>query len=84
MIKFNQSAWLNPYFDINYDLRKKAKNDFLKDFFKLMNNAIFEETMENVKKYRDIKLITTEKRRNYLGLEPNYRTTKFFSENVLA
>ena len=49
-----------------------------------MNNAIFEETMENVKKYRDIKLITTEKRRNYLGLEPNYRTTKFFSENILA
>ena len=84
MIKFNQSAWLKPYFDINYDLRKKVKNDFVKDFFKLMNNAIFEETMENVKKYRDIKLITTEKRRNYLGLEPNYRTRKFFSENVLA
>ena len=84
MIKFNQSAWLKPYFDINYDLRKNVKNDFVKDFFKLMNNVIFGKTMENVKKHRDIKLITTEKWRSYLVLEPNYRTTKFFSENVLA
>ena len=49
-----------------------------------MNNVIFGKTMENVKKHRDIKLITTEKWRSYLVLEPNYRTTKFFSENVLA
>ena len=63
---------------------KKVKNDFVKDFFKLMNDVIFGKTMENVKKHRDIKLITTEKWRNYLGLEPNYGTTKFFSENVLA
>ena len=84
MIKFNQSAWLKPYFDINYDLWKNVKNDFVKDFFKLMNKVIFGKTMENVKKHRDIKLITTEKWRNYLVLEPNYRTTKFFSENVLA
>ena len=56
MIKFNQSAWLKPYFDINYDLRKKVKNDFVKDFFKLMNNAIFEETMENVKNIETLNL----------------------------
>ena len=46
-----------------------------------MNNALFGKTMENVRKYRDIKLVTTERRRNYLVSEPNYYTAKFFTEN---
>ena len=83
VIKFNQNAWLKPYIDMNTDLRKKAKNDFEKDFFKLMNNAVFGKTMENVRKHRDIKLVTTERRRNYLVSEPNYHTTNFFTENLL-
>ena len=66
------------------DVRKKARNDFEKDFFKLMNNAVFGKTMENVRKHRDIKLVTTERRRNYLVSEPNYHTTKFFTEHLLA
>ena len=49
-----------------------------------MNNAVFGKTMENVRKHRDIKLVTTERRRNYLVSEPNYHTTKFFTENLLA
>ena len=49
-----------------------------------MNNAAFEKTMENVRKHRDIKLVTTDKRRNQLVSEPNYHTTKYFSENLLA
>ena len=49
-----------------------------------MNNAVFGKTMENVKKHRDMKLITTEKRRNYLVSEPNYHTPKFLTENLLA
>ena len=69
---------------MNTDVRKKAKFDFEKDFFKLMNNAIFGKTMENVRKHRDTKLATTERRRNYLVSEPNYHTTKFFTENLLA
>ena len=61
---------------MNTKLRKKAKNDFKKDFFKLMNNAVFRKTMENLRKHRDIKLVTTDKRRNRLVSEPNYDTTK--------
>ena len=49
-----------------------------------MNNAVFVKTMENVRKHRNIKLVTTERRRNYLASEPNYHTTKFFTENLLA
>ena len=69
---------------MNTKLRKKARNDFEKDFFKLMNNSVFEKTMENVRKHRDIKLVTTDEKRNKLVSEPNYHTTKRFSENLLA
>ena len=69
---------------MNTNLRKKAKNDFEQDFFKLMNNADFGKTMEDVRKHRDIKLVTAERRRNYLVSEPNYHTTKFFTKNLLA
>ena len=84
MIKFNQNAWLKPYIDINTKIRQKPKNNFEKYFFKLINNAVFGKTMENVRKHRNIKLVTTERRKNYLVSEPNYHTRKFFTENSLA
>ena len=84
VIQFNQEAWLKPYIDMNTKLRTDAKNDFEKDFFKLMNNAVFGKTMGNVRKHRDIKLVTTDKRINQLASEPNYHTTKYFSENLMA
>ena len=62
---------------MNTDLRKKAKNDFEKYFFKFMNNVVFGKTMENVRKHRNIRLVTTGRKRNYLVSEPNYHTTKF-------
>ena len=84
VIQFNKKAWIKAYLDMNTELRKQARNDFEKDFFKLMNNAIFGKTMENVRKHRDIKLVTTDKRRNQLVSEINYHKTKRFSENLLA
>ena len=83
MIKGNQDAWLKPYIDMNTDLRKKRKNGFEKDFLKLMNNSVFGKTMKNARKHRYIKLVATEKRRNYLVSEPNYYTTKFLREKLL-
>ena len=69
---------------MNTELRTKAENNLEKDFFKLLNNSVFGKTMENVRKYRDIELVTTDKRRNQLVSEPNYHETKCFSENVLT
>ena len=69
---------------MNTKLRKEAKNEFEKDFFKLMNNAVYGKTMENVTKHRHIKLVTTEEKRNKLVSEQNYYTTKHFSKNLLA
>ena len=84
VIQFNQEAWLKEYIDMNTELRKKTKNDFEKDFFKLMNNSVFGKTMENVRKHRDIKLVAIDKRRNQLVSEPNYHAIKGFSENLVA
>ena len=75
-------GWLNLIQKLG--IRKIAKNDFENNFFKLMNNTVFGKTMENLRKQRDIKLVTTERKRDYLASESNYHTTKFFTENILA
>ena len=74
-IQFNQVAWLKSYIDMDTKLRKQAKKYFEESFLKLMNNAVFGKTMENVRSHRHIKLVTTEKRRNQLVLEPTYHAT---------
>ena len=61
-----------------------AENDFDKDFYKLMNNSVYRKTMENVRKYKIIKLVNDDTKRNILVSEAYYHTTKWFSENLLA
>ena len=81
MIEFNQKAWLKPYIDMNTELGKLARNDFEKDLFKLMNNSVFGKTMENIRKHRDKKLVTTDKKRSKLVSQPNYHTINLISED---
>ena len=82
VIEFDQEAWLKEYIDVNAELRNKATNDFEKDFFKLMNKAVFRKTMENVRKHRDIKLVKTDKKRNKLVSESNFHTMKLIDNNL--
>ena len=81
VIEFNQKEWLKSYIDMNTELRKLAKNYFEKDLFKLMNNSVFRKKMENIRKHRDIKSVTTDKKRNKLVSEPNYHTINLISED---
>ena len=84
VIEFRQTDWMRPYIDMNTKLRTEAKNESEKDFFKLMNNAVFGKAMENLRKHRDIKLVVTNARRRKLVSEPNYHACKQFSENLIA
>ena len=68
---------------MNTELRKHAKNDFEKAIFKLMNNAVFGKTMENVRDHRDIKIVTTDKQRSILASEPNYHSSKRISKDLM-
>ena len=82
VIEFEQEAWLKKYIDFNTDLSTKASNEFEKDFFKLINNAVFGKTMENVRKLRNIKLVRNDNKRNKLVSEPNYHTMKLTDEEL--
>ena len=73
---------LKPYIDMNTELRKLARNDFEKDIFKLMNNSVFGKTMQNIRKHREIKLVTTDKKRSKLVSQPNYHTINLISEDL--
>ena len=80
-IKFIESAFLKPYIDKNTSLRKIAKNDFEKDFFKLMINSVFGKTMENIRNRVNIKLVNTEEQFKKLTAKPNYESRKIFNDN---
>ena len=81
--EFRQEYWLKPYIDLNTDLRKDAKNDFEKDFLKLINHSVFGKTMENARNHRNIRIVTADKRRSILASEPNYHLTKYISKDLL-
>ena len=82
-IEFNQSPWLKPYINMNTELRAKASNDFEKDFFKLMNNSVFGKMMENIRKHKNIKLVTNAKDYLKAVMKPNFKSGVLFSENLM-
>ena len=84
VIEFRQEYWLKHYIDLKTNPGKDAKNKFEKYFFKLMNNSVFGNTMENVRNHRDIKLVTADKRTSVLASEPNYHSTKYISKDLLV
>ena len=84
-IKFIESEWMKPYIEMNTNLRTKAKNNFEKDFFKLMNNSVFGKTMENIRNRVNVKLVNTQERLKKLVAKPNLKSPpKIFSENLVS
>ena len=84
VIEFDQSPWLKTYIHFNTQLRTEATNDFEKDFFKLMNNSVFGKTMENIRKHRNIKLVTTEEKYLRIVMKPNFKSGVLFGENLMG
>ena len=84
ILSFHQSAWLKPYIDFNTHQRKLATNDFEKDFFKLMNNSVFGNTMENLRNHRKVELVCKEERLRKVLAKPSVTSFKIFSENFAA
>ena len=83
-IKFHEEPWLEKYITFNTKLRMKAKNDFEKDFFKLMNNSVFGETMENLRNRIDVRPVASEDKARKLFEKPNYESRTIFSNNLIA
>ena len=83
-IKFKESQWLKKYIALNTDLRTKARNEFEKDFFKLMNNSVFGKTMENIRNRVDIKLVNDKNKAERLAAKPNFKHCNIFSEDLTA
>ena len=75
---------MKPYIDFNTQLRTKATSDFEKDFFKLMDNVVFEKTMENIRKHRNIKLVTNREAYLKTVMKPNFKSGVLFGENLMG
>ena len=84
VLQFDESPWLAKYIDFNTKKRKEAKNDFEKDYFKLMNNAVFGKTLENLRKRINLKLTSNEDIYTKHASRANFISGKMFNENLFA
>ncbi|KAK3720534.1 hypothetical protein QZH41_001987 [Actinostola sp. cb2023] len=84
VLGFDQSPWLKKYIDFNTEKRKQARNDFEKDFFKLMNNSVFGKTMENLRKRVSVRLVNTPKQLKKLTANPLFDYFRIFDENLVG
>ena len=83
-MEFKQSAWMKKYIDFNTRLRTAAKNDFEKDFYKLMNNSMFGKTMENIRKHRNIKLVNDEEEYLKNVMKPNFKSGTLLGPDLMG
>ena len=83
-IRFRQSPWKKEYIDFNTRLRTVAKNDFEKDFYKLMNNSVFRKTMENMRKHRNIRLVNNKEEYLKTVMKPNFKAGTLQGDDLMA
>ena len=84
VIEFQQSKWIKAYIVLNTRLRKETRNEFEKDFFKLMNSSVFEKTMENIRNHKDMKLVTSHKKYLKYVMKPSFKDGYPFSKHLFA
>ena len=83
-IRFKQSPWMKEYIDFNTTLRTAAKNDFEKDFYKLMNNSVFGKTMENIRRHRNIKLVNNKEEYLKTVMKPNFKSGTLLGDDLMG
>ena len=83
-IEFQQSKWMKAYIMLNTRLKKDAKNEFEKDFFKLMNNSVFGKTIENISNHKNMKLVTSDKKYQKYVMKPNFKDGRPFSKHLFS
>ena len=83
-IRLKQSPWMKEYIDFNTRLRTSTRNDFEKDFYKLMNNSVFGKTMENIRRHRDIKLVNNKEEYLKTVMKPNFKSGTLLRDDLMA